>query len=378
MFGAVLAGRASLDSRLTVLYKVRAAAGDIDARAQTIAVEQSVEMPLAAISDASILSDIVARVSSVDDCGGGWFDVSINLAAATIGADAGQLVNMLFGNTSLHDDVILAGATFPPAMLAAFGGPSQGLAGLRARAGAAARALTCSALKPQGLAPEELGGLAFELAMGGLDFIKDDHGLANQSYSPFADRVAACAAAVRKARKATGCATRYAPSLSGSYAEMERQVALAREEGLDAVLIAPMIAGPSNFHALRLKNPDFAFLAHPTMTGARVSPVLFAQLFRLFGADASIFPNYGGRFGYSAETCKAIATGLLGDFGGLAASVPTPAGGMSVERTPELLDRYGRDVMLLIGGALLSAPRGELAAATRRFVAAVAEHHYRD
>ena len=57
--------------------------------------------------------------------------------------------------------------------------------------------MTCSALKPQGLGPDDLGKLAFELAMGGLDFIKDDHGLANRSYSPFADRTRACAAAVR-------------------------------------------------------------------------------------------------------------------------------------------------------------------------------------
>ncbi|HNR56153.1 MAG TPA: hypothetical protein PKJ19_13365, partial [Flavobacteriales bacterium] len=30
-------------------------------------------------------------------------------------------------------------------------------------------------------------------------------------------------------------------------------------------------------------------------------------LLRLFGADAVIFPNHGGRFSYTPETCKAIA-----------------------------------------------------------------------
>jgi ribulose-bisphosphate carboxylase large chain len=53
-----------------------------------------------------------------------------------------------------------------------------------------------------------------------------------------------------------------------------------------------------------------------------------------------------------------------------------PAGGMSVQRTAELLDFYGRDVMLLIGGGLLSAPRGSLAAETAQFVRAVAEHDH--
>jgi ribulose-bisphosphate carboxylase large chain len=364
-------------SRLTTVYKVRSTSNEIEARAEAIAIEQSVEMPLSTIRDASILSDIVGEVTGIEDCRDGSFEVRVDLAAATIGDDAGQLMNMLFGNSSLHDDVALRDAIFPHEMLAAFGGPSHGLSGLRSRVGATERGMTCSALKPQGLAPDDLAVLAFELAKGGLDFIKDDHGLANQPFSPFAERVRACAAAIDKAQKLTGRRTRYAPSLSGSYAEMERQLALARNEGLDAVLIAPMIAGPSNFVALRRNNPDFAFLAHPTMTGARVSPVLFARLFRLFGADASIFPNYGGRFGYSLATCKAIAAGLLADLGALAPSVPTPAGGMSVQRTQELLDCYGRDVMLLIGGALLSAPREALAEETARFVRAVAEHDYR-
>jgi ribulose-bisphosphate carboxylase large chain len=364
-------------SRLRAVYKVRGHARDIEARALAIAVEQSVEMPPAAIRDPAIASGIVGQVAGIEDCGGGWFDVRIDLAAATVGDDAGQLINMLFGNTSLQDDVILHDAVLPDELLIVFGGPGHGLAGLRARVNAEGRAMTCSALKPQGLAPAELGVLAYQLALGGLDFIKDDHGLANQSYSPFADRVRACAAATRKASKSTGHPTRYVPSLSGYYNEMERQIAQARGEGLDAVMVAPMIAGVSNFHALRRANPDFAFLAHPTMTGAaRVSPVLFARLFRLFGADASIFPNYGGRFSYSAATCKAISAGLLDPWGALAPAVPAPAGGMTLQRVPELLDYYGKDAMLLIGGALLLAPGGAITDETAGFGRAVASHKY--
>ena len=159
----------------------------------------------------------------------------------------------------------------PDDLLAIFGGPGHGVAGARRRAQAEGRALTASALKPQGLPAPELARLAYELALGGLDFVKDDHGLANQSYSPFADRVRACAAAVRKASAASGKETRYAPSLSGSFAEISRQIGMARDEGLDTVLIAPVIAGLSNFQALRRANPDFAFLAHPTMSGAAIS-----------------------------------------------------------------------------------------------------------
>src|SRR5579885_2772257 len=357
-------------SRLVATYRIRTDADSIDERARAIALEQSVEAPLAAVRDKTVLSDIVGEVRRIVDRGDA-FEVEIALAAATIGGDAGQLLNMLFGNTSLHDDVTLAAIDLPEDLVAAFQGPSHGLNGLRRRVEAGARPLTASALKPQGLPPDALAALAHDLALGGLDFVKDDHGLANQAFSAFEARVPACAAALRAAQRVTGRPTRYVPSLSGDRAAMERQIALARGEGVDTFLIAPAIAGPSTLQALRRAHPDLAFLAHPTLTGARVAPDVYARLFRLFGADASIFPNYGGRFGYSEATCGEIADALRESWFDLKASAPVPAGGMSPKRVPEMLDFYGPDVILLIGGALLAEPRENLVAETSAFVRAV-------
>jgi ribulose-bisphosphate carboxylase large chain len=114
-----------------------------------------------------------------------------------------------------------------------------------------------------------------------------------------------------------------------------------------------------------------AFLAHPTLAGAAMAPpLLFGKLFRLLGADAVIFPNHGGRFGYSAGTCRNLAATALREWHGLRSCVPVPAGGMGRERVGEMLDFYGVDIMLLIGGALLEAgPR--LTEATRAFVSEV-------
>lgn len=364
-----------MGSRLTATYRVRADAGTVEDRAFGIALEQSVEAPLAAIRSPSVLSEIVGRIEAIDDRRDGWFDVRIALATATIGGDAGQLVNMLFGNTSLQEDVLLEDVAFPEDLVAVFGGPRHGVEGLRQRAGANGRALTASALKPQGLEVRELASLAFDLAAGGLDFVKDDHGLADQAYSPFAERVAACAAATFEAAASRGHATRYVPSLSGSGEELDRQTAIARGAGLDTVMIAPMVVGLSNFQALRRAHPDVAFLVHPAMMGAtRISPCVFAKIFRLLGADAFIFPNYGGRFGYSSQTCEEIADALREPWNGLGPSVPVPAGGMTLQRVPEMLDFYGPATMLLIGGNLLASPPGTLTKETERFVRVVADH----
>jgi ribulose-bisphosphate carboxylase large chain len=357
--------------RITAVYHVRDTAQRIAVRAEGIAVEQSVEMPVEAVTDRGVLENIVGQVEGIRELEPGRFEVRIGLAVATTGPEPGQLLNMLFGNSSIHDDMTLADAIFPDAVLTAFGGPRQGLAGLRARSGAKSRALTCSALKPQGLDAKGLAAIAGELAAGGLDFIKDDHGLADQAYSPFAERVPRIAEAVARARQ--GGRTGYLPSLNGHLDQMRRQVEIARAAGLDAVLIAPMIAGLATFHALVRENPDIAFMAHPAMAGAaRIAPpLLLGKLFRLLGADATVFPNHGGRFGYSPQTCRDLASAALGPFGALKDTVPVPAGGMTPDRVAEMLRFYGNDVMLLIGGGLLAAgPR--MAAETARFTAAVA------
>ncbi len=368
----------TMDQRVLVTYRVRGEAAAIEERAAALAVEQSVEMPLAAIDARHVLDDIVGRVVAITDRGGGVFEVAIALAAATMrgrhGGEAGQMLNMLFGNSSLHEDVVLWDVALPDGFAPSFTLARQGIAGLRRRLGIARRALTCAALKPQGLAPAALAALAGRFALGGIDMIKDDHGIADQPYAPFAERVSACAEAVEAARSKTGHPTRYAPNLSGSLDDLRRQVDAARSVGIDTVLIAPLVVGVPAFQVIVRENPDLAFLAHPALAGAaRIAPaLLYGKLFRLFGADAVIYPNHGGRFGYTPETCRAIAETARAPWAGLTPALPVPAGGMTPARVAEMLAFYGRDTMLLIGGALLAAG-ASLVAETSAFVRQVVE-----
>jgi ribulose-bisphosphate carboxylase large chain len=365
-------------SRVTAIYRVRCAAEDIEARAQAIAVEQSVEMPLAAVTQPHVMSDIVGRVEAVADKGADGFEVRIGLATATMGPEAGQVMNMIFGNTSMHDDVTLEDVEFPSGFLKNFGGPRHGIGGLRALCGAGARALTCTALKPQGQSVADLASLAGRMAAGGLDYIKDDHGIADQAYSPYAKRVPAIARAVEAARGKTGVTTQYVPSVTGDLDQIRDHIRIAREEGIKVVMIPPMVVGMPSFHAAVRGASDMAFLGHPSYTGgARVSPpLMFGKLFRIFGVDASIFVNHGGRFAWPPALCARVAAAAKAPLDGLKPTVPVPAGGMTPERTPEMLDFYGRDSMLLIGGALLMA-RERVTEASAEFARLVRDHVYR-
>jgi len=355
--------------RMSVRYRIRCPSGAVEARAQALAIEQSIEMPPEAVRDARVRSEVVGQVQSIEPVrdAPGSFDVVLALAAETTGDEPGQLMNMLFGNCSLQPDVELLDLQLPPSMLAALPGPRFGIEGWRAASNAhgARRPLSCTALKPQGLAPEALAALACEFARAGIDVIKDDHGIADQAAAPFAQRVPRVQAAIERANREkaqadgtlAGHRSVYAPSLSGGPRRLAAQLALLRDEGVAAALACPMILGVPVFVEQVRAEAGVPLLAHPALAGqARIAaPLLLGRLFRLFGADATIFPNWGGRFSYPRDDCLAIATAARAPLGLHAPALPVPAGGMSVERVGEMLDDYGPDTMLLIGGNLLAA-----------------------
>ena len=359
-------------TRILAHYQVGGPATGIEARAAALALEQSIEMPLTAVTSAYVRDQVVATVERIAPLATQGHQVTLAIATATVGRDIGQLMNMLFGNCSLQDDVSLLDVELPAALVAHWPGPRFGLAGIRTLVGAGARALTMTALKPQGLPPAALAALAATFAHAGLDIIKDDHGIADQDYAPFAARVSACQRAVAKANAATGRRSVYAPTLSGGPRQLAVQARIVREEGVRMVLACPMLMGLPVFDELLRHDLDCAVLAHPALGGAiRIAPaLLFGRIFRLLGADATVFPNHGGRFSYSPTTCAALAHAALVPWHGLRACAPVPAGGMSVERVDEMLAFYGRDVILLIGGALLAAGEA-LPQRAREFVSRV-------
>src|SRR5258708_3636807 len=197
--------------RILATYRITASESESRVRAEALAAEQSVEMPIAAIGDEQVLREVVATVESIKPHAG-YFDVVLGIAPATTGNEASQLVNMLFGNCSLQPEVELIDVEFPDGYEKAFPGPRFGIDGIRTITGVQARALTCTALKPQSSSVEDLAHLARTFALAGIDIIKDDHGIANQAYHPFAERVPAVQKAVAEANRETGGNTIYAPT----------------------------------------------------------------------------------------------------------------------------------------------------------------------
>ncbi len=343
---------------LRVTYLVRARASDIAARAEALMLEQAVELPRAvAARDPWVAAHILGSVEEIRSAGENLHRVTIAQPLATTALDPAQLLDVLFGNSSLQPDVVLADVDLPPDAFDWLPGPRAGVAGLRALAGVAGRPMLATALKPMGLRPAQLAALCGTFARAGIDLVKDDHGLADHAFCPFEARVEACLRAVDDAARETGRRALYVPNLIGTPDRVAAQLEFAREAGAAAVVLSPMLVGLPLLHQLASLAEGLPIIAHPAFGGVlrAAEPVLFGKLFRWYGADAVIFPHAGGRFSYSAETCAALAAALRAEHPRARPALPAPAGGLKVERVAELLEFYGQDCLLLIGGSLYEA-----------------------
>jgi ribulose-bisphosphate carboxylase large chain len=368
---------------LRVTYHVTASnEPELDARVESLLLEQTVELPRTALRDEFVLENIVGRLVSIKTIGAEKHAVALDFPISATANDPAQFLNVLFGNSSIQDHIALVDFKLPspkdwPHREQALPGPQFGADGLRNITAVHDRALTSTALKPIGLSIDRLALLCGLFASAGIDIIKDDHGLANQSFHPFVDRVRACQKAVRDANRKSGRQAIYVPNLIGTPSVVLAQLKFAQDEGVCAVMIAPMLLGLPFMAEIVANHASVPIIAHPSFGGAtRIAPeLLYGKLFPLYGADATIFANFGGRFSYSKETCRNLAGALTHpDEPGLIPTLPMPAGGIKYQNVADVLAFYGTEVIFLMGGGLYEAgDDSALYARAVEFVRQVAE-----
>jgi ribulose-bisphosphate carboxylase large chain len=368
--------------RFTVAYRLVAPdAAKAGAAAHGICLEQTVETPDELLADDDLRGQVVGRIEALDAVGPGCFDAIISYAVETTAAELTQLLNVIFGNSAMQPGIRVLRFDLPLSLMRQFRGPRFGRNGIRSLVGVTDRPLLGTALKPMGLPPADLANLAYQLALGGVDIIKEDHGLTDQTFAPFAERVPRCAEAVARANRQTGYRCLYVPNVTAPADQIARRAAQARDWGAGGIMVAPGLAG---WDILRVLAEDDALslpiLSHPAWLGTfAVSPehglahhVVFGQLPRLAGADATIFVNHGGRFAFNRADCQGIVDATGQPMGLLKPIFPVPAGGMTLSRLPEMADFYGREAVFLIAGGLY-AHGPDLVESSRQF-RELAEH----
>lgn len=347
--------------RFSAIYEFTGALGDAVGRAEALCVEQTIEFPADLIPDDDIRNQIIGRVESREETGPESVRFEISYAVETTGFELPQLLNVLFGNSSLLPDVKLVDVRLPPVFSRSLGGPRFGMEGLRRLFAAPDRPLLATALKPMGSPPERLAAMAYELALGGVDMIKDDHSLANQPFATFEARVSACSEAVEKANERTGLNTIYLPSINAPQRLIEDRIRFALDAGAGGLLALPGIMGFEHMRDLACRSDiGVPIMGHPALLGGFVSSptggithgVLYGTWMRFAGADVSVFPNHRGRFSFSPESCLEIADACREPLNGFRPIFPAPGGGMTGARIGEIVEFFGRDVVLLVGGDL--------------------------
>lgn len=346
---------------ISVTYHLTGSMAQAEKKAGEITIEQTVEFPPDLISRPDIPELIYGKIRSLRELKAGLVEAVIDYAVEIVGRELTQFLNVLFGNSSLKPGIRLVGFDAPDVFLKMFKGPRFGREGLRKLLDVPKRPLLCTALKPLGLSPRELAALAYQFALGGIDFIKDDHGLADQPFCRFKERVSLCAAAVEQANRETGHHCLYLPNITAPAHIILDNARWAKQAGAGGVMVAPGLTGLDTMRQIA-ESEDVALpvLSHPALQGVcTVRPedgiahgVLFGQLNRLAGADACVFPHFGGRFSFSEAECLDLVDGTQRPMGHMPAIFPVPAGGMSLDRVQELYEFYGADMILLIGGDL--------------------------
>jgi ribulose-bisphosphate carboxylase large chain len=354
--------------RFSVTYRITASdeatARDIS---EAICLEQTVEVPRAVVPAGLIADHIVGQLQGLAPSTPGHFDACVSYPAELVLGDFPNLLNVIFGNSSIKPGLRVMGVDLPQSVLAEYPGPRYGMQGLRDLLGIEQGPLLLAAIKPVGLGVEALAELCYRFALAGMDLVKDDHNLANQSYAPFEPRVRACVAAVARANAITGRRCGFVANITGSQSQLQARAQFAQQEGAAAVMCAPALMG---YDTLRELSASASFhlplISHPAFSGANVVAgeagfshgFYFGTLQRLMGVDAVIFPNTGGRFGFSAADCQDIQARAQGPLGQLHSTCPAPGGGMQLDRVDSMQALYGKDVMYLMGGGLLGDSRG--------------------
>lgn len=359
---------------LTAVYEIDGPASTAQIMAERICFDQTIEAETGLLPYV-LQSEIVGQVQNLHQSAEGRYEATIRFRGELLNGDCADLLNVLFGTSSLRGNVRLLSFSMTDGLLSSWQGPRFGLERIRQLLAMGNRPLLCGVLKPLRRSARELAELAAQLVEGEMDLIKDDQSLLDQSWSPFEERVSRCAEAIGDRSRRRGRPCLYFAHVSGAYETMRKRAARAKALGATGLLISPGLTG---FDAMRSLGSDeslnLPILSHPALLGASVGSerggvapgVLYGLLPRLAGADLTIYPAFGAGYSISQQDCLSIAQHCRKSWGALHPTMPAVGGRIGPERLSELRSVLGSDVAFIVGSRIQKDPEG-IPAALRAF-----------
>ena len=279
----------------------------------------------------------------------------------------------LFGLSAL-ENVRLLDIQVPRGAARFFPGPKFGVDGVRAIVGTKPGVPHLGTIiKPKvGLNPKETAQVAYEAAVGGVDFVKDDETLVNQRFCPLGERVSRVMEALDRAREETGRRVLYAVNVTANHQQVLELADLALENGANMLMVDVLTAG---FPAVQVlaEDPsvDVPLHIHRAMHAAMtrnprhgIHMAVIAKLVRLAGGDQLHTGTAAGKMEKEAEEVRKINDFLRADWHGLKTVFPVASGGIHPGIVDENLKALGFDIVINAGGGIHGHPMGVRAGAT--------------
>jgi ribulose-bisphosphate carboxylase large chain len=257
----------------------------------------------------------------------------------------------------------------PPSFGLKYKGPKFGIEGTRRLAGVYERPIIGTIIKPSiGLSIEELRKLVRELALAGLDFIKDDELNADPPYAPFAEKVKAVMEEIERVADETGKKVMYAFNITGDIDDLRRNHDLVIKNNGTCVMVSMNSIGFAGLAHLNQYSElpihghrnQFGMLTRFPLLGIEFTA--YQKLCRLAGADHIHVNALNSKFYESNESVirsvRSLMTPLLDGY----SVMPVLSSGQSAVTAQETYQELGTyDLMNIAGGGILAHPDGSRA-----------------
>jgi ribulose-bisphosphate carboxylase large chain len=299
-----------------------------------------------------------------------------------------QLLSGIAGNIfgmKAVKNLRLIDASLPEAFIKENPGPNLGTDSISEILKKSEGPITSTVPKPKiGMTVEQHCQIAKDGWSGGLDVIKDDENLTDQSFNRFQSRVEKMAKIREKIEKDTGDVKEAFINVTAETDEMKNRIKLLHDNGFRYFMVDVVTCGFSAIQTVRklAKDYNMAIHAHRAMHAAftkhythGISMYFLAKLQRLMGVDNLHIGTVVGKLDSPKQDVLDMRDLLLNksitargfdvlsqDWGNLKATLPVASGGLHPGTIPEVMKIYNTlDMAVQIGGGVHGHPDGTYA-----------------
>jgi len=353
---AVLAGEQSSGTFVSVPGETEELKHQFAARVEEVTVLQSVDQP-------SLPGDPGAK---------GPFNramIKVSWSLDNFGYNLPVLISTVQGNLyelRQFTGLRLMDLEFPDAFVAQYRGPAFGIEGCRKLTSVWDRPLMGTIIKPSvGLTPDQTADLVNQLAIAGIDFIKDDELQSSSSNSPFELRLQKVLGVINRHFQETGKKIMYAVNISGEIDEMMSRYEMIVKLGGICAMVNVNSVGIAATKKI-CDNGTLAIHAHRNGWGMLTRhPMLgmdfraYQKLWRLVGVDQLHVNGIQNKFWESDDSVVSSIGAMMQPLGKQLDPLPVVSSGQWGGQAFETWRRTETtDLLYMAGGGILAHPMG--------------------